>query len=409
MKEILYNSNTARHGSVALTASDNPANGDTVTVGGVTYTFVSGAPGAATDVPIGADERTTLVALACALAGVPLFNPLCNSGTAHARARAVPASPGVQLAIWSLVLGDTVPVSKNSGVLELSGSQTAGDTLTFDISVSVQDIATAPQPYQLVSIPLMSLAGAQWARAMVLNNANISVSRFVEVNGATDLARVLVPHTLLAALALAGDFRLTHPPIQSSPPVLVGNIWQHSARSELAWTAYWQVHLHRVEYQAVSGTITNGTTATVGSITYTFKSALTPAPWEVLLGADTADSLQHLAEAVNDSAPLSGHYSVPKANPYAMAYADGDEFYACARSASDNSTLLTGALFPTPTVLYEPGWVEADGALALANFALTPEQHLQITSPAPFWRLFDYRLTGFNPAGAVMGQTVRAA
>jgi hypothetical protein len=219
---------------------------------------------------------------------------------------------------------------------------------------------------------------------------------------------VLVPHTLPAALALAGDFRLTHPPIQSGPPVLVGNIWQHSARSELAWTAYWQVHLHRIESQTVTADIDDGVTATVGGITYTFKSALTPAPWEVLRGANTDESLEHLAEAVNDSAPMSGHYSVPKANPYAMAYANGTDFYACARSGSDASVLLTGTLFPAPTVLHGPGWVEAAGALASASFTLTPEQHLQITSPAPFWRLFDYRLTGFNPAGAVIGQKVRA-
>jgi chitodextrinase len=78
---------------------------------------------------------------------------------------------------------------------------------------------------------------------------------------------------------------------------------------------------------AATGTITrtatnvsDGDTVTVGSETYTFKTTLTPANYEVLISAvDAAGSLTNLANAINGTGGSPGDYQVPAANASASA------------------------------------------------------------------------------------------
>jgi hypothetical protein len=78
---------------------------------------------------------------------------------------------------------------------------------------------------------------------------------------------------------------------------------------------------------AATGTITrtatnvsDGDTVTLGAQVYTFKTTLTPADYEVLIGADAAASLTNLANAINGTGGTPGtDYQVPAANASASA------------------------------------------------------------------------------------------
>jgi hypothetical protein len=74
---------------------------------------------------------------------------------------------------------------------------------------------------------------------------------------------------------------------------------------------------------AITRTATNvsdGDTVTLGASTYTFKTALTPANGEVLIGADSTASLLNLARAINNSGGTPGtDYQVAAANASASA------------------------------------------------------------------------------------------
>jgi len=66
--------------------------------------------------------------------------------------------------------------------------------------------------------------------------------------------------------------------------------------------------------------VSDGDTVTVGSETYTFKTTLTPADYEVLISAvDAAGSLTNLANAINGTGGSPGDYQVPAANASASA------------------------------------------------------------------------------------------
>jgi hypothetical protein len=66
--------------------------------------------------------------------------------------------------------------------------------------------------------------------------------------------------------------------------------------------------------------VSNNDTVTVGAQVYTFKTTLTPADYEVLIGADSTASLLNLARAINNSGGTPGtDYQVPAANASATA------------------------------------------------------------------------------------------
>lgn len=93
--------------------------------------------------------------------------------------------------------------------------------------------------------------------------------------------------------------------------------------------------------------VANNDTVTLGSSVYTFKTTLTPANWEVLIGADASASLSNLRNAINNSGGTPGtDYVVPSANASATASAIVDTtlpLVAIATGTGGNSIALAEA------------------------------------------------------------------
>ena len=75
-----------------------------------------------------------------------------------------------------------------------------------------------------------------------------------------------------------------------------------------------------------SGVFTDGETITIGPIVYTAKTTLdTVNPYQFLIGANLAASLDNLKSAINDSGTEGTHYSVgTNAHPYVTATTNSD-------------------------------------------------------------------------------------
>lgn len=80
-------------------------------------------------------------------------------------------------------------------------------------------------------------------------------------------------------------------------------------------------------YLSVSGQPANGTSVTLGSNVYTFKSALTPTEGQVLIGGSTAETLDNLKLAVNRTDPGTNDgvkYKIAAAHPDCQATTNTD-------------------------------------------------------------------------------------
>lgn len=111
--------------------------------------------------------------------------------------------------------------------------------------------------------------------------------------------------------------------------VAVG-MWHQVARwSGTAYTAHQsQVHAYVDEFaghparQTLTSDNTNfanNETVTIGTTVYTFKTTLTPASWEVFIGADADTSLLNLARAIRFDGVNGTEYQVPSAHPSVSA------------------------------------------------------------------------------------------
>ena len=156
------------------------------------------------------------------------------------------------------------------------------------ISLSLYPATITPTlPARQVSVGQFPSNNPNFTRVVQVSDENVYVKYGTYA--------VAIPLTTIISLALTQESGLTW-----TPPVI---LTQPSNASNTATAA-------------ASGTLTsdntnvsNGDTVTIGSTTYTFKTALTPASGEVLIGANADASLLNLIRAINHTGTPGTDYA----------------------------------------------------------------------------------------------------
>lgn len=151
-----------------LTLAANPADGETVVVGGQTYTFETGALDAAGKVKVGADAAASLVNLKAAINLEAGAGTLYDSGTVlnpHVRARATTATT---LVVESKVPGAIGNLIATTETLVAGGSQWGAATLASgsgSIATAISEIRARGQLNSDVLQALDTLDGSSAGEA----------------------------------------------------------------------------------------------------------------------------------------------------------------------------------------------------------------------------------------------------
>lgn len=261
-------------------------------------------------------------------------------------------------------------------------------TITFD-SVTVEEdgsvtitgqVSTAPTygvPTTQTTVPDYPPNNKAFSRAVRASTEAVFSIR----NGADH--NVAVPLSSLKKLIIAVEPTQSYKPRFTAQPtaqtVATGDVGEFRvvADSELDDLAYeWQYEAQATGVVAASDQVSDGDTVTLGTVTYTFKDALTPAEGEVLIGADAAASLLNLIRAINHTGTPDTDYSVANQNFKATAdtAVDTDHFTVTAIAEGDagNTVVLSasgvaldaGGTNNANAVLDGGGWTAATGTVA---------------------------------------------
>lgn len=119
----------------------------------------------------------------------------------------------------------------------------------------------------------------------------------------------------------------------------------------------------------ISGTVSDAETVVIGGYTYTFKTALTPAAGEVLIGASDAIALDNLKSAINGTGTAGTDYAAnTPVNPYVTATTNTDTTQVV--EARDFS--VTNASVATTETMANGSWGAATLASGAAKVVATP-------------------------------------
>lgn len=301
----LTSDNTNVSAGVAATATltsdtTNVSNGDTVTIGNKTYTFKTSLTATEGEVLIGADADASLLNLIRAInhSGTPGTDYNCASAhTQVSAATSVISNAFLITALTSGTSANSYATTETSSHLSFGGATMSGgvDTATVTIGSKTYTFVSA-----LTSVEGQVLIGADADTSLLnliraINHSgtfgthHYCAAANTQVSAATSVSSHAFAITALTAGSTGNSIVTTE------------------TSSHLSWG---------------SGTMTGGAdaaTVTIGSKTYTFKSALTPTEGEVLIGADADASLLNLIRAINHTGTPDTDYKCAAAHTQVTA------------------------------------------------------------------------------------------
>lgn len=312
MKTLTINTVTLAQATGTLTSNNtNVSDGDTVTVGGTTYTFKTTLTPSAGQVLIGANADASLLNLIRAInhSGTPGTDYECAAAnTQVTAATSVTAHAFAVTAIVRGIAGNAIATTDTAATLSWGAATLSGGE-AVTLTGTVAD-ATYAQAAQRVTVEDTISSNPNWSRAIEVTDEVIKFKR----NGATAAAVALpdslsiVAYTLEPTLTFAP--RITTQPEDITTPSGDSISASLVAVSETDETYLWYVNAKATGSLTSTGVnVSDGDTVTVGSVTYTFKTTLTPTAGQVLIGADADASLLNLARAINHTGTAGTHYA----------------------------------------------------------------------------------------------------
>lgn len=280
---------TAATGTLTISAG-TISDGDTVTLGGQTYTFKTtldngGGAGSANEVLIGGSNTNALANLQAAINGA------AGAGTDYGAPTVTNANLTASGAGASSVnlTAKVDGVAGNTGAITYTGTATGGGTIGG--AVAGDTVSVGGQTYTFVStLSTTPTAGevvvgtGGSAEATSLTNLEAAVNN----SGGSNYSA----NTPVNANVIAGASSGTTITFSAKTPAAGNNYGDSLTASTTGHGVFSSANF-------IGGAAP--TTATIGSTTYTFVSALTGAANEVLVGLSQTATLANLAGAVNAS------------------------------------------------------------------------------------------------------------
>lgn len=201
-------SSTPVAASGVLTFSGQPNNGGTVTIGTITYTFVTDFddPGAY-DVKIGTSQANSEAALTTAINGRPAVPAVPASGTITIAAGVPTAGDTVTVGddVYTFVVAAAVPFDVELGTIEVTGQN-----LTLAINTDGTSGVTAADGTTGIVNLTADVAGFAGNEIVLLEGAdNTTVTGAGTLTGGQDDAPAIVAHPLVVAADGSGTVTVT--------------------------------------------------------------------------------------------------------------------------------------------------------------------------------------------------------
>ncbi|MGA3324289.1 MAG: flagellar hook-basal body complex protein [Terriglobia bacterium] len=306
-----------------------PTAGQTVTIGGTTYTFVSGANNltAADDVLIGTDVPSTLVNLVGALTASQsngqgpsqTYGPLTSENTS-VNVTGSTANTITLTAPTSGAVGNSTPLSSTWGAFEVADLTGGANNQSASATLTLSAGALPPSAGQTVTI-----GGTTYTFVSGANNLAAANDVLIGADAATTLANLFGAITKSTTApqgpsSTYGPDTSANSSVTASLNAVTNTITLTAANSgaggnSTAVSTNWNGALFAggdlaggMDGQLAAGTLTvspplptAGQTVTVGGTTYTFASTITNASAAntVLIGPDVTSTMANLAGAIN--------------------------------------------------------------------------------------------------------------
>jgi flagellin len=358
-----------------LTFTANAAAGDTVTLGGTTYSYVTSFTGAADQVLVGSSTAQSILNLQAAInaasggAGV-----VYSAGTVANTSAYASAVTGTTLTATANVNGNITNINSSAtgGHATFGAAQLAG-------GVAGATVTVGGQTYTFVA----ALSHTLTANEVVASSEATGLANLVAaVNGAggAGYSSNTTANTQVTAVQgnASGANVGTQDYFTAINPGTAGNFIQTGAAGTV--TGSWAtLDFTGGAAAGVAPSAVAGDTVTVGTQTYSFVSALgSPAAGgvQVLVGATNADSLANLANAINGGTGVGISYvygSGATANTQATAVAEQNSLLLTAKQKGTSGNSIAVATTGSGADTFSGASFLSGGAAGSINDLLTQD------------------------------------